>query len=134
MNWGLFIGGKVMFGNQTFVLSEAGRGHLHFEGFGNMRFDSKDCKPILRPLSSMTEEEKDEIKERFYDRAFRIVGLEYVSFKDVSDNHIDLIVEWYEGGMACRSAIQSPEIILWLIERRFYVGQCKLSECIIEEV
>jgi len=65
---GMYLGCKLRFSDTTDqILTEVGRGHFHIAGFGDCRFEIKDVKLLLKPLSSITQQE---IKE--FEKVFRV--------------------------------------------------------------
>ena len=134
LNWGLFLGGKVDCKGHRFVLKYiAPSTHIYgvellmpvdYAGYLQSGFLPDECKPILRPLSSMTDEEKKELKQL----CLTIVP---ELNKDITCVYLDVagcicidipLWEWYAG----------TKELLWLMSRRFFVGQCEETECIIE--
>jgi len=103
------------------------------------RLDSKDCKPILRPLSSMTDDEKREFNKMFFvpkKRAVKfeiyaeIIRVTMLPNPEVFRSEVEKI---YDKSFPT-TGICTVKEVLWLMEKGFYVNQCELSECIIEEV
>ena len=113
MNWKYFIGCKAKDndGNIGTVTSlDFGTNHIYVDHI----MESDDgWKPILRPLSSMTDEEKREF-----------VKIKELTIKKYHDDRTPITTEtkrdltFVEG--------------LWLMEKGFFVGQCREDECILE--
>lgn len=82
-------------------------------------FYAKDCRPILRSLSTMTEEEKAEFATTFG----------YGTIAKFELRHSNTVLFFTLDGLGdCADAHQ----LFWLLERGFYVGQCPKDEAVIE--
>jgi hypothetical protein len=113
--WQYFIGCKAKDndGNIGTVTSlDYGTDHIYIDGI--MQND-EGWKPILRPLSSMTDEEKRE----FPDKKRELTGARF-------DGEYAFLV-FTKGARVARVSD-----ILWLMEKGFYVNQCREDECIME--
>jgi hypothetical protein len=119
MRWGLFLGCKVRAYNAVGKIVSVNTGdslEVHFMGDSvSSMANIKDCKPILRPLSSMTEEEKRE----FPDKKRKLTQARF-------DGEYAFLI-FTKGARVARVSD-----ILWLMERGFYVNQCREDQCIIE--
>lgn len=124
MNWAYFIGCKVKVHNWEGKLYGIELdSHLIISDNGRIVPIHKDnCKPILRPLSSMTEEEKVEMQKLFYKEHGQVKEL-------ILDVDKCVIVRLKKGREFHCNTIE----ILWLMSKGFYVNQCEPEECIIEE-
>jgi hypothetical protein len=140
MNWGLFLGCKVKtFKNELVGKSECyaivkkitcsevgiepdwfkskGEHDLHYFTFNSENMP----KPILRPLSSMTEEEKKEMYKKYYSKNPEI-NCVYLT----SDGYV-LVRFKNDRDYGCGTME-----LFWLMSKGFYVNQCEETECIIE--
>lgn len=108
--------GKVEEKTVTFNLYIIGKNSIMYNGY----WISLDlCKPYLRPMSSMTEEEKKELKElHFYYTDSHIVNDEDEDFKPiiVDEVHCSCIIDWlnshhfdYRGLIKKGLALEAPE-------------------------
>jgi hypothetical protein len=107
MNWGLFLGCNCRH-------PQKGEGRLNLIDIDNLEI-YEGWKPILRPLSSMTDEEKRE----FPDKKRKLTQARF-------DGEYAFLI-FTKGARVARVSD-----ILWLIEKGFYVNQCREDECIIE--
>lgn len=114
-DWALCIGHKLIIdGGDSYIIEEVGRGHLHLKGLNNMKVVPTFCKPILRTLDQMTEEEKNEFEKE----CVKISSLNesyYITFYgDIiyySVHQIDWLTRkgfdirgWIEAGLAIKEA------------------------------
>jgi hypothetical protein len=129
MRWGNFIGCKVSTKRGKGILKEITYNQvgIKIDGLVNtpqceyFYFDDtdKDCKPILRPLSSMTDEEK---------REFDIIeGKKNKKLTKATFDGEHIIMRFSTGGRVGRTSD-----LIYLMEKGFYVNQCREDECILE--
>jgi len=123
MNWGLFLGCRVRyFGvkKEDFILDGV------FKKDNNTMLQVKnkdysvydyDCKPVLRPLSSMTDDE-----HAYFIKLFCL--LQVFKPRLLFDNIV--YVNFGTAG--------TTQQIIWLMQKGFYVGQCEEGEYILDEV
>jgi len=147
MNWGLFLGCKVRMSGRCFVgdyfvkdvMSHRVQKDTYLLGTDRGTEYAKHCKPILRPLSSMTDDEKGEFNKMFFvpkKRAVKfeiygeIIRVTMLPNPEVFRSEVEKI---YDKSFPT-TGICTVKETLWLMEKGFYIGQCELSECIIEEV
>ena len=124
MRWQYFLGCRVRNRNCEYTVVSAKTDGAWLNAFSNngqgfglpIDSDNKNFKPILRPLSSMTEEEKREFNE-----AFCKTGL--FSPRLVFGNivYVDFAVP------------ATTKELLYLMEKGFFVNQCREDECILED-
>jgi hypothetical protein len=138
MNWHYFIGCKVKAYFSTYKLYSINReGGAYIDDLktGERLFATlKDCKPILKPLESMIGEEKDKL-QMLLGCAHKIKtvflhNLNKYNAPTTASFNIILARTIY----GTELYVNSAEAILYLMEIGCYIGQCELSECIIEEV
>jgi hypothetical protein len=88
-------------------------------------------KPILRPLSSMTDKEKDQmIKDcpsRQNDEGYRVKSIYLMG---VECEYISVVMKHETKSKYVRDLTINE--LLWLMEKGFFVNQCREDECIIE--
>ena len=118
------IGCTAEYHGKRFIISGVETDHLHFKGEGLRRFDVKECTPVFRHLSSMTDEEKKEFGETFFEESCD--NIKTLQYDDRSDAVVMICYN-----EAC-SEICNIKAILWLMSKGFWCGQCEETECILE--
>jgi len=125
MNWDLFKGYLCQNtrNGMIFTLVEPYQKYdskMLRDDFGDS-YPQEFCKPICNDLKLMTKEEKEEMQKTFFNEHGIICQIYLNS---------DYCVVMEKKGSFEKYYLNVREI-LWLMERKFFVGQCKESECII---
>jgi len=151
INWGLFLGCKVFCKEHKKNISD-GIGVLvgitpddedadrhilkvfYEKGRWNIYKDCEadNCKPILRPLSNMTDKEKNEF-ENVMMCGFKFKEVYLYDINKGLPNHKKQWIILAKTIVGSELYVNSPDQIIWLMSKSFYVGQCEENECIMQD-